>query len=95
MGRGGKQVEAVKQAAIGGLGAGDGGAACAGDGDKALGPASAFGRGTAVTQGAQALILHAVQRGVERSGRGIAASLSGDFGEDGDTVSLTAKSQNG
>src|ERR1017187_4118605 len=92
---GGEQVEAFEQAAVGGLGAGEGGAAFAGDGDEALGAAAALGRGTAIAEGDQALVLHAVERGVERAGGGVAPGLRCDLGEDGDAVSLVAETQDG
>ncbi len=95
-GRGcGEQVEAVEQAAISGLRAGESGSAVLGDNDEALGSASALGRGTAIAEGDQTLVLHAMQRGVERTGGGISASLRRDFGEDGDAVSFLAKPQDG
>src|ERR1017187_9760150 len=92
---GGEQVEAFEQAAVGGLRAGEGVAAFAGDGDEALGAAAALGRGAAVAEGDQALRLHAVQRGVERAGRGVAAGLGGNLAEDGDAVRLVAQAQDG
>ena len=94
-GRCGQQVEAFEQAAVGGLRAGEGVAAFAGDGDEALGAAAALGRGAAVAEGDQALVLHAVQRGVERAGGGVAAGAGGDLGEDGDAVGLVAETQDG
>ena len=80
---------------VGGLGAGQRVAAFAGDGDEALGAAAALGRGAAVAEGDQALVLHAVQRGVERARSGVAAGVGGDLAEDGDTVSLVAEAQDG
>ena len=91
----GEQVETVEQALEGGLGAGEGVAAFAGDGDEALGATSALGCGAAVAEGDEALVLHAVQRGVERAGGRIAAGFGGDFGEDGDAVGLVAEAQDG
>src|ERR1039458_8918925 len=90
-----EKVEAFEQAAVGGLRAGQGVAAFAGDGDEALGAAAALGGGAAVAEGDQALVFHAVQRGIERAGGGVAAGLSGNLAEDGDAVGLVAKTQDG
>ncbi len=91
----GEEVEAFEQAAVCGLGASEGVAAFAGDGDEALGAATAFGRGAAVAEGDQALVLHAVEGCVKRAGGRVAAGFGCDFGEDGDAVGFVAKAQNG
>ena len=85
----------MQQALVGGLRAGQGVAAFAGDHDEALGAASAFGRGAAVAEGDQALVFHAVQRGVERAGSGVSARLGGNLVQDGDAVGRIAQAQNG
>ena len=56
---------------------------------------TAFGRGIAVAEGDQALIFHAVQRGIKCAGSGVAARTGGDFRQDGDAVSCITEAENG
>jgi len=91
----GEQVEAVEETAVGGLSARQGVAAFARDGDEALGPTSALGSGTAITESDKALVFHAVQRRIKRARGDIAASASGDLGQDSHTVSVLAQAQCG
>ncbi len=68
-------------------------AAFAGDLNEALGSATALGRWAAVAEGDEALVFHAVQRGVKRAGRRVAASLRGNLAEDGDSIGLVTQPQ--
>src|SRR5664279_3719899 len=69
----GQQVQPFKQTAVSGLGACQRIAAFAGDADKTLCSPSALRSRAAVAEGDEALVLHAMERGVERPGRWVPA----------------------
>ena len=94
-GGGGDEIEALHEAAVSGVGCREGGTAFAGDDDEAFGPTAALGVGVAFAEGDEALVFHAVERGVERAGGGVAAGVRCNFREDGDSVGLIVEAQGG
>jgi hypothetical protein len=66
----------------------------AADMEKSLGAAAALRRRVAQARGNEALVLQAVERGVECPGRRLAAGPFADFLADGDAVCVVAETQN-